>query len=129
VYWTNSLDELAGVGESHRHGTSSADHRARSPCAVGSSSAQRPVRFPPAVWFDGSLTEGVFTTNHSRLLAVLLSMLFLYQADATIVNVATPSIRAGLAASDAQLELVIGGYLLASATLLIIGARIGYLHG
>jgi MFS family permease len=56
-------------------------------------------------------------------------MLFLYQADATIVNVATPSIRASLAASDAQLELVIGGYLLASATLLIIGARIGYLHG
>jgi MFS family permease len=63
------------------------------------------------------------------LLAVMLTMLFMYQADATIVNVATPSIRAGLGASGAQLELVIGGYLLASATLLITGARLGYLCG
>src|SRR5919204_2575446 len=62
-------------------------------------------------------------------LAVLLTMLFMYQADATIVNVATPSIRAGLGASAAELELVIGGYLLASATLLITGARLGYLRG
>ncbi|HUA31184.1 MAG TPA: MFS transporter [Streptosporangiaceae bacterium] len=63
------------------------------------------------------------------LLAVMLTMLFMYQADATVVNVATPSIRADLGASGAQLELVIGGYLLASATLLITGARLGYLHG
>lgn len=63
------------------------------------------------------------------LLAVMLTMLFMYQADATIVNVATPSIRADLGASGGQLELVIGGYLLASATLLITGARLGYLHG
>jgi MFS family permease len=67
--------------------------------------------------------------NQRWPLAVLLTMLFMYQADATIVNVATPSIRAGLGASAAELELVIGGYLLASATLLITGARLGYLHG
>src|SRR5260370_37044556 len=62
-------------------------------------------------------------------LAVLLTMLFMYQADATIVNVATPSIRADLGASGAELELVIGGYLLGSAALLITGARLGYLRG
>jgi MFS family permease len=63
------------------------------------------------------------------LLTVLLTMLFMYQADAAIVNVATPSIRTDLGASGAQLELVISGYLLASATLIITGARLGYLHG
>src|SRR5436190_9222206 len=63
------------------------------------------------------------------LLAVLLTMLFMYQADATIVNVATPSIRADLSASGAELELVIGGYLVASATLLITGARLGHMRG
>jgi MFS family permease len=68
-------------------------------------------------------------THRGWLLTVLLAMLFMYQADATIVNVATPSIRADLGASGAQLELVISGYLLASATLLIIGARLGHLRG
>ncbi|MGH3503986.1 MAG: MFS transporter [Nocardioidaceae bacterium] len=72
--------------------------------------------------------------RHGRLrkpavLAVLLTLLFMYQADVTVVNVATPSIRSGLQASAGQLELVIGGYLLASAALLITGARLGHLHG
>ena len=64
-----------------------------------------------------------------RLLAVLLTPLFLYQADATIVNVANPSIRADLHASGAELQLIVGGYLLASAALLITGARLGQLRG
>jgi len=51
------------------------------------------------------------------------------QADATIANVATPSIHAGLHASGAALELVIGGYLIAFAVLLITGARLGQTHG
>lgn len=67
--------------------------------------------------------------NRGWLLAVLLAMLFMYQADATIVNVAAPSIHADLGASGAQLELVIGGYLLASAALIITGARLGHMHG
>jgi hypothetical protein len=41
------------------------------------------------------------------------------QADATIANAATPSIRVGLGASGAALELVIGGYQIAFAVLLI----------
>jgi len=51
------------------------------------------------------------------------------QADATIANVATPSISAELGASGAELELVIGGYLVAFAVLLITGARLGQTHG
>jgi MFS family permease len=47
------------------------------------------------------------------------------QADATIANVATPSIHAGLHASGAVLQLVVGAYLIAFAVLLITGARLG----
>jgi MFS family permease len=72
---------------------------------------------------------GSLPTNRGWSLTVLLAMVFMYQADATIVNVATPSIHADLGASGAALELVIGGYLLASATLLISGARLGYMRG
>jgi len=63
------------------------------------------------------------------LLAVLLVGPFMSQADATIVNVAAPSIRAGLGASGAALELVVGGYLIAFAVLLITGARLGQAFG
>jgi MFS family permease len=59
----------------------------------------------------------------------LLLAPFMAQADATIANVATPSIRAGLHASGAALELVIGGYVIAFAVLLITGARLGQTHG
>jgi MFS family permease len=63
------------------------------------------------------------------LIAVLLTALFMMQADATIVNVANPSIHADLHASGAALELVVGGYMVAFATLLITGARVGQMHG
>ena len=62
-------------------------------------------------------------------LAVLLMAPFLAQADATIANVATPAIRTDLGASGAALELVIGGYFVAFAVLLITGARLGQIHG
>jgi MFS family permease len=63
------------------------------------------------------------------LLGVLLIAPFMAQVDATIANVATPSIHADLGASGAALELVIGGYLIAFAVLLITGARLGQTHG
>jgi EmrB/QacA subfamily drug resistance transporter len=63
------------------------------------------------------------------LLAVLLVAPFMAQADVTIANVATPSIQADLGASGAALELMIGGYLIAFAVLLITGARLGQAHG
>ena len=63
------------------------------------------------------------------LLGVLLIGPFMAQADATIVNVATPSIHATLGGSGAALQLVVGGYLIALAVLLITGARLGQAYG
>jgi MFS family permease len=63
------------------------------------------------------------------MLSVLLMAPLLYQADATVVNVATPAIRHGLGASAAAAELVISGYLITSAALMITGARLGHTHG
>jgi len=67
--------------------------------------------------------------HRGRLLGVLLIGPFMAQADVTIVNVATPSIHAGLGASGAALQLVVGGYLIALAMLLITGARLGQAFG
>jgi len=62
-------------------------------------------------------------------LMLLLAAPFLGQADATIANVATPSIGTVLHASPAALQLVIGGYILAFSVLLITCARLGQTHG
>lgn len=63
------------------------------------------------------------------MLAVLLAAPFLASADATIANVATPAMRAGLGASGSEAQFVIGGYTVAYAVLLIIGARLGQTYG
>ncbi len=64
--------------------------------------------------------------RHARWsLAVLLTSLFMTQLDTTIVNVATPSIHSGLRASGSALQLVVSGYILTYAMLLITGARLG----
>ena len=63
------------------------------------------------------------------LLGVLLTAPYMAQADVTIVNVATPSIHADLGASGAALQLVVGGYLIGLAMLLITGARLGQAFG
>ena len=64
-----------------------------------------------------------------RLLPVLLVAPFMAQADATVANVATPSIHRDLGASGSLLELVVGGYLIAFAVLLSTGARLGQTYG
>ena len=63
------------------------------------------------------------------MLAVLLAAPFLASADATIANVAAPSIRSSLGASGSDAQFVVGGYLVAYAVLLITGARLGQTHG
>jgi MFS family permease len=49
--------------------------------------------------------------------------------DVTIVNVAMPTIGASLHASGAALQLVVAGYTVSYAMLLITGARLGELYG
>ena len=77
---------------------------------------------------SGAETESSWAAKRC-LLTVLLVSPFMAQADATIANVATPSIQAHLGASGAALELVIAGYLVAFAVLLVTGARLGETYG
>jgi len=63
------------------------------------------------------------------VLAVLLVGQFMCSADVMIVNVAMPSIGRQLHASGASLQLIVGGYTIAYAMLLITGARLGDRYG
>lgn len=70
-------------------------------------------------------------TRQPGLLAllVMLSGSFMVVLDFFIVNVAIPSIQRDLHASAAALEWVVAGYGLANAALLIVGGRLGDMHG
>jgi MFS family permease len=63
------------------------------------------------------------------MLAVLLLGQFMCIIDVLVVNVAMPSIGTSLHASGASLQLVVGGYTIAYAMLLITGARLGDRYG
>ncbi|MFI0481201.1 MFS transporter [Actinomadura sp. 9N215] len=62
-------------------------------------------------------------------LAVILLGTFMSILDTNIVNVALPTLRADLDASGAGLQLVVAGYIISFAVLLITGARLGDLAG
>ncbi|MGX9293341.1 MFS transporter [Tsukamurella paurometabola] len=64
----------------------------------------------------------------AKLLA-LLGFSTMPMIDATIVNVAAPSIARDLPATSTQLQFVVGGYLLAYGALIITGSRWGARHG
>src|SRR5690349_8279436 len=63
------------------------------------------------------------------VLAVVLIGQFMAVLDASIVNVAAPSIHAVLHASGASLQLVVAGYTITYAVLLVTGARLGDILG
>ncbi|MBO2447447.1 MFS transporter [Actinomadura barringtoniae] len=63
------------------------------------------------------------------ILALLLVGQFMAILDVSIVNVALPTMRADLHASGAGLQLVVAGYTIAYAVLLVTGARLGGLLG
>ncbi|WP_371481579.1 MFS transporter [Kitasatospora sp. NBC_00315] len=63
------------------------------------------------------------------LLALVLGGQFMAVLDVSIVNVAVPTIRTDLHASGAALQLVVAGYTIAYAVLLITGARLGARFG
>lgn len=64
-----------------------------------------------------------------RVLAVSLVVGFMSLLDVTIVNVAVPSIRAGLDTSAATVQWVVSGYALAFGMTLVAGGRLGDAHG
>ena len=68
--------------------------------------------------------------RHSRwLLPVLFAPVFMVILDVFIVNVAAPSIRADLGATDSDLQWVVAAYLLTYALSLITGGRLGDVFG
>lgn len=62
-------------------------------------------------------------------LYVMLSATLLSVIDFLIVNIALPSIRRELHATDAQIQLTVAGYGLAFAVCLITGGRLGDIYG
>lgn len=63
------------------------------------------------------------------LLTIVLAGQFMAILDVTIVNVAITTIQRDLDASGAAMQLVVGGYTIAYAVLLVTGARLGDLGG
>jgi MFS family permease len=63
------------------------------------------------------------------MLIVLLAGQFMALLDVTIVNVAMPTIGRSLHATGAELQLVVAGYTVSYAMMLITGARLGELYG
>jgi MFS family permease len=64
-----------------------------------------------------------------RALLILLAGQAMASMDASILAVAAPSLRTGLHASDAQLQLVVAMYTIAFAALVVTGARLGDVLG
>jgi EmrB/QacA subfamily drug resistance transporter len=69
------------------------------------------------------------TSRRWWVLAIVVSAQFMFGVDAFIVNVAIPTIAAELHASPAQVESVIAIYLIAYATLIVTGGRLGDIFG
>jgi MFS family permease len=71
----------------------------------------------------------VDTSRRWWVLAIVVAAQFMFGVDAFIVNVAIPTIAVELNASAAQIESVIAIYLIAYATLVVTGGRLGDIHG
>jgi MFS family permease len=78
---------------------------------------------------ETAVPETAVPETRRGLLPIVLTGQFLAILDVSIVNVAGPTIRADLHASGAGLQLVIAGYTIAYAMLLITGARLGDIGG
>src|SRR5882762_4174483 len=69
------------------------------------------------------------TGRGKAILALLLAIAFLDFVDASIVNVALPSIRADLGFSVQNLQWVLSGYLLTYGGFMLLGGRLADLVG
>lgn len=81
--------------------------------------------FPPSV--DTKPQGGAKASG--LLLAIILVGQFLAILNVNIVNVATPTIEADLHSSGAGLQMIVAGYTIVYAVMLITGARVGDLFG
>ena len=75
------------------------------------------------------VSNPVLSSRRWWVLATVVAAQFMFGVDAFIVNVAIPTIAAELNASAAQIEAVIAIYLIAYATLVVTGGRLGDIYG
>jgi MFS family permease len=75
------------------------------------------------------VSHPVDTSRRWWVLATVVAAQFMFGVDAFIVNVAIPTIATELHASAAQIEAVIAIYLIAYATLVVTGGRLGDIYG
>ncbi len=75
------------------------------------------------------VSANVDSSRRWAVLAIVVAAQFMFGVDAFIVNVAIPTIAAELDASAAQIEAVIAIYLIAYATLVVTGGRLGDIYG
>ena len=73
--------------------------------------------------------DGAGRGRHPWLLPVLLAPAFMVILDIFIINVAAPSLRADLGASESDIQLVVVAYILSFAISLVTGGRLGDLVG
>src|SRR3954466_9619950 len=76
-----------------------------------------------------TVTKQVDTSRRWWVLAIVVAAQFMFGVDAFVVNVAIPTIAVEMKASPAQIESVIAIYLIAYATLVVTGGRLGDLYG
>src|SRR4051812_18663800 len=86
------------------------------------------VRAMTETAFRSPATSGL-SVRLKLLLVLLLTGQFMAVLDASIVNVAIPTIRLDLGATGSDLQLIVAGYVIAYAVLLITGARLGIRFG
>ncbi|MCQ4044871.1 MFS transporter [Streptantibioticus rubrisoli] len=79
---------------------------------------------PPAL-----VSDQRFLPTEKKAAALVLGAAFMLLADTSIVNVAIPSLQRGLGASVPDVQLVVAGYVVAYAVILITGGRLGDLYG
>ena len=75
------------------------------------------------------VSHAVDASRRWWVLATVVAAQFMFGVDAFIVNVAIPTIATELHASAAQIEAVIAIYLIAYATLVVTGGRLGDIYG
>ena len=74
-------------------------------------------------------TSGAPHPRRWAVLVVVLAATFMQLLDVSIVSVAIASIQQSLVASYAQVQLVLVGYQIGFASMLILSARLGDIHG
>jgi EmrB/QacA subfamily drug resistance transporter len=95
-------------------------------------SPPRPAAHLTADCGSSPVVAPVTTVAHPRrwaILAIVVAAQFMVLLDATIVNVAVPSIRAGLDASATDVSWVLNGYIMFFGGLLLLGGRMADLLG